>query len=466
MEEEGDVDDAFSYTDDEEGTNDDATVKDMLLAEEIGQMKDTIEEIENEDDDGDVNAAAMKNDYIEGLKQGEEQVLGEIMKDAVGNSSMIEEKIQEMETIEKFMEDEDDDGAFEEGKMEVEEGIQIIENACEFVFLQHLLHFSIVIVSSDTYVHHFSSFFCTVEEELVSELNNATAGVGDLGGDLILDPTLTMDLTQYNNETNGTTTNATSKNDEMELVSPEVKEAHSEPSNMDDGPDRDKITELEKSGDDENGADVAPSEGSIDEEGDEDEDGPTKDESTTTAATAASETATESTTSSTTTTATEAAEDETISTGPAPSLPTSKPTMEYVEPTDDSLDPVVNEQKTETEAFEDGKQKPNAAGATGTNDESMEEWEEEVEEEVKKVGGWLSFVFMILMIYTAYQMSENPDGICASLCRLVITVIGCILKILLIPFKYIIGGGRPSGGHYMATPDYRDPYGSRHMELT
>ena len=111
-------------------------------------------------------------------------------------------------------------------------------------------------------------------------------------------------------------------------------------------------------------------------------------------------------------------------------------------------------------------QKPNAAGATGTNDESMEEWEEEVEEEVKKVGGWLSFVFMILMIYTAYQMSENPDGICASLCRLVITVIGCILKILLIPFKYIIGGGRPSGGHYMATPDYRDPYGSRHMELT
>ena len=84
-----------------------------------------------------------------------------------------------------------------------------------------------------------------------------------------------------------------------------------------------------------------------------------------------------------------------------------------------------------------------------------------------------------------------------SLCRLVITVIGCIIKIVLIPFKYVIGGGRPSGGHCefsmpyffrfagsqvprwsltqsllrkfpadMATPDYRDPYGSRHMELT
>ena len=33
-----------------------------------------------------------------------------------------------------------------------------------------------------------------------------------------------------------------------------------------------------------------------------------------------------------------------------------------------------------------------------------------------------------------------------SLCRLVITVLGCIIKIILIPFKYILGG-RPSGGH-------------------
>lgn len=321
-------------------------------------------------------------------------------------------------------------------------------------------------------------FFFAVEEELESELNNATAGE-----DITLDPALTMDLTQYNNETNGTTNN-TAANDELELVSPEVKEAHSEPSNMDDGPDRDKITEEEdKTGDDESDADAAPAEGAVEDAEEEDEAVPTEDESTTTtAATTAtkSETKDESTTttSSTTTvtTTTEAAKDESISTTsaaaeeattvPAPSPPTSKPTIEYIEPTDDSLDPVINEEKMET-SFEDGKQMPNAAtGATGPNDESMEEWEEEVEEEVKKVGGFLSFVFMILMIYTAYQMSENPDGICASLCRLVITVIGCILKIMLIPFKYIIGGGRPSGGHYMATPDYRDPYGSRHMELT
>ena len=34
-----------------------------------------------------------------------------------------------------------------------------------------------------------------------------------------------------------------------------------------------------------------------------------------------------------------------------------------------------------------------------------------------------------------------------SLCRLVITVVGCIIKIMLIPFKYIMGGARPAGGH-------------------
>jgi len=447
MEEEGQLldDDEFANEDDDNSNAvllDDVVGKDLSMAEQLGEIKDTIEEIESEDDDGGLNQAEIKEEYIEGMKQGEEAILEQIVKETGGNSSLIEDKIEEIEELEKYVEEEDDDGAWEEGKKEVEEGFQIIENA--------------------------------LEEELASELNNATAGGAE--GDLILDPALTMDMNQYNNDTDGTTTNAT-VNDEMELVSPEVKEAHSEPSNMDDGPDRDKITQEEKAGDEDNDADLAPAEGSVEGgEDDDDETDPTGDESTTTAATtAAPETTAESTASSTTTTTTEAAEDELISTPaaseattivPAPSPPTSKPTIEYVEPNDDSLDPVANEENTETEAFEDGKQKPGAAGATGTNDESMEEWEEEVEEEVKKVGGWLSFVFMILMIYTAYQMSENPDGICASLCRLVITVIGCILKILLIPFKYIIGGGRPSGGHYMATPDYRDPYGSRQMELT
>jgi hypothetical protein len=49
---------------------------------------------------------------------------------------LIEDKIEEIEELEKYVEEEeDDDGAWEEGKKEVEEGFQIIENACELMFV-------------------------------------------------------------------------------------------------------------------------------------------------------------------------------------------------------------------------------------------------------------------------------------------------------------------------------------------
>ncbi|KAL7458333.1 hypothetical protein ACHAWC_010494 [Mediolabrus comicus] len=467
FEEEGDNGDddtyEYDYNDDvitevvkeeelEKIAGDDPTGKisqELALAEEIGELEDTIEDIENEDDDG--ASAMIKEDYVEGLKEEEQMILHEIVDEASGggkNSSMILDKIQEIGTLAKEVENEEDDddddyvdsSIWEEGKKEVEEGFQIIENA--------------------------------LEEELVSEMNNASKGGGD--EESIIDPTLTMDLTQYNDESSETKSNT-----EMELVSPQVKESQSEPLKIDTEPDRDKL------GDDEEDVALAAEEG-----GEEEESGTTEEEgeSTKNGASTEAETATESTVASketTTTTATTTTPETVVISTPAPTPEetttppppapvkdpghwgtTAKPTIAYVEPIDESLDPISNEENTSNEAFADGKAKSESSAATGTNDESMEEWEEEVEEEVKKVGGWLSFVFMILMIYTAYQMSENPDGICASLCRLVITVIGCILKVALIPCKYILGGGRPSGGHYMATPDYRDPYGSRHMELT
>jgi hypothetical protein len=106
---------------------------------------------------------------------------------------------------------------------------------------------------------------------------------------------------------------------------------------------------------------------------------------------------------------------------------TPSPTVEYVEPSE-SLDPLKDENNAET--YENGEviseSTPTKHG--NSNSESHEEeeelsgetfkntfpdWTEEEEEEVKKVGGWLTFAAIVLMIYTAYQMSENPDGICA-----------------------------------------------------
>lgn len=96
--------------------------------------------------------------------------------------------------------------------------------------------------------------------------------------------------------------------------------------------------------------------------------------------------------------------------GKVTDAPTPKPTYEYEEPTDDSLDPVVSEQNIiENEAFSNGEVLPPASGGGRDVDDFLRE----EEEEVKKVGGWMSFAALVLMIYTAYQMSENPDGFCA-----------------------------------------------------
>lgn len=95
--------------------------------------------------------------------------------------------------------------------------------------------------------------------------------------------------------------------------------------------------------------------------------------------------------------------------------PTASPTAAYEEHVDESLDPVAN---GPTEGFKDGEAPPPGEGNGGSEDESPSPGTRtddvyREEEEVKKVGGWLSVTSIILMIYTAYQMSENPDGICA-----------------------------------------------------
>lgn len=90
---------------------------------------------------------------------------------------------------------------------------------------------------------------------------------------------------------------------------------------------------------------------------------------------------------------------------------------------------------------------------------------EELAEEERKVR-FLSTsgaLFAILaMIFTAYQMSENPDGIYAAMCRLCITIFGLIFRIILSPCKGLFGHSSRSS-HYGHVPvstmdyGYRDP---------
>jgi hypothetical protein len=112
-----------------------------------------------------------------------------------------------------------------------------------------------------------------------------------------------------------------------------------------------------------------------------------------------------------------------ITSSPTETWITPSPTVEYVEPSDDSLDPVANEKNADDVPFENGEATSPMEENNNNDDEALplDDWGEDYdeallkdnEEEVKKVGGWLSVASIILMIYTAYQMSENPDGICA-----------------------------------------------------
>jgi hypothetical protein len=79
------------------------------------------------------------------------------------------------------------------------------------------------------------------------------------------------------------------------------------------------------------------------------------------------------------------------------------------------------------------------------------------EKEAAKISVLYFIITLMLMIFTAQQMSENPDGVYANVCRLAITITGCILKIVLLPFRKYCGlGGRQGYSHHLVTTS--DPY--------
>ena len=143
---------------------------------------------------------------------------------------------------------------------------------------------------------------------------------------------------------------------------------------------------------------------------------------------------------------TEAPEPETVA-------PTMKPTETPYTKDDDGFDPIKAIHESEAE------------------EEEVQELETELkqEEKVARQAGGLGIFFGILaMVFTAHQMSENPDGIYASVCRLAITISTVVVKIICMPCRKVLGlggtGGNPYSGHMpISTSDYsyrNDPYRS------
>ena len=81
--------------------------------------------------------------------------------------------------------------------------------------------------------------------------------------------------------------------------------------------------------------------------------------------------------------------------------------------------------------------------------------------EVRRIGGLGVFLAISAMIFTAWQMSDHPDGVYAAACRLIITIIGLGIRILLTPCRNLFGTRHNAyHGHMpVSTMDYgyRDP---------
>ena len=79
------------------------------------------------------------------------------------------------------------------------------------------------------------------------------------------------------------------------------------------------------------------------------------------------------------------------------------------------------------------------------------------EKEAAKISVLYFVITLVLMIFTAQQMSESPDGVYANVCRLGITVAGLVVKIILLPFRKFCGlGGKQGYSHHLVTTS--DPY--------
>ena len=81
------------------------------------------------------------------------------------------------------------------------------------------------------------------------------------------------------------------------------------------------------------------------------------------------------------------------------------------------------------------------------------------EKEAAKISIVYLLLTLVLMVFTAHQLSENPDGVYSNICRLAITVVGCAVKILVLPFRKICGLGARGYSHHLVTTN--DPYSGR-----
>jgi hypothetical protein len=150
----------------------------------------------------------------------------------------------------------------------------------------------------------------------------------------------------------------------------------------------------------------------------------------------------------------------------ADDLPSEGEATDYVPLTKESPTPkddIATEKPTETEE-KDQIDTVHDDLVIRDGDDVLEKELDEVETEAKAFGGFGFLAAMVAVVFTAHQMLENPHGIYASICRLIITIVSCVIRAVLMPFRSILGHRGYRTGHVPISTT--DPYVSHQMELT
>jgi len=128
--------------------------------------------------------------------------------------------------------------------------------------------------------------------------------------------------------------------------------------------------------------------------------------------------------------------------------PTLRPAVPYVSTDDDPLEKGDDHVSNIEDWF--------------SNESTIEEMEHD-----KSVIIALSIVFGVMFffsIFAAYQMLENPDGCCASLCRITVVCWCALIRCICYPCRAMCGCTGPSGGQHMMVPD--DGHFTHDLELS
>jgi len=146
-----------------------------------------------------------------------------------------------------------------------------------------------------------------------------------------------------------------------------------------------------------------------------------------------------------------------------PMAPTQRPTRTYTSSDDD---PLKNDVLDEADSMDSS-----SSEEWGWNESTVEEIEEKIEEmeHDKAVIIALSVVFGVMFffsIFVAYQMLENPEGCCASICRISVAAVCGFLRCICYPCRAMCGcTGQPSSRrHNMISAD--DGHFTHDLELS